>query len=194
MSILTRRLAALTDPQQFRLVPRGDGAVLDLGCGRSKFPGAVGLDVSADTDADIVADLDDFPYPIESDSFDEILCQDVIEHVGSPLRTMAELHRVGRPGARVLIRTPHFSSVLAYSDPTHRHYFSTQAVRGLAVPGFEHYTAARFRVAELTLDFWTPYRLLGVSAMANRHLDLYERYFAYRFPAMNIRAVFEVAK
>jgi SAM-dependent methyltransferase len=187
-SILTRRLAALTDPQQFRLVPRGDGAVLDLGCGRSKFPGAVGLDISADTDADIVADLDEFPYPIESD------CQDVIEHVASPLRTMAELHRIGRPGARVLIRTPHFSSVLAYSDPTHHHYFSTAAVRGLAVPSFEHYTAARFEVVELKLDFWAPYRLLGVAALANRHLDLYERYFAYRFPAMNIRAALEVEK
>ena len=61
MSILTRRLAALTDPQQFRLVPRGGGAVLDVGCGSSKFPGAVGLDISPDTEADIVADLDDFP-------------------------------------------------------------------------------------------------------------------------------------
>ena len=194
MSILTRRLAALTDPQQFRLVPRGGGAVLDVGCGSSKFPGAVGLDISPDTEADIVADLDDFPYPIESDSFDEILCQDVIEHVASPVQTMTELHRIGRPGARVLIRTPHFSSVLAYSDPTHRHYFSTLAVRGLAVPGFEHYTAARFRVVELRLDFWTPYRLLGVAAMANRHLDLYERYFAFRFPAMNIQAELEVEK
>ena len=111
----------------------------------------MGLDISPDTEADIVADLDDFPYPIESDSFDEILCQDVIEHVASPVQTMTELHRIGRPGARVLIRTPHFSSMLAYSDPTHRHYFSSLAVRGLAVPGFAHYTAARFRVVALRL-------------------------------------------
>src|SRR5437763_15336394 len=107
---------------------------------------------------------------------------------------MPELHRTLRPRALVLIRTPHSPSVLAYSDPTHRHYFSTLAVRGLAVPGFEHYTPARFRVIELRLDFWTPYRLLGVAAMANRHLDLYERYFAYRFPAMNIQAELAVEK
>ena len=49
-------------------------------------------------------------------------------------------------------------------------------------------------MVELRLDFWTPYRLLGVAAMANRHLDLYERYFAFRFPAMNIQAELEVEK
>ena len=194
MSILTRRLAALTDPQQFRLVPRGGGAVLDVGCGSSKFPGAVGLDISPDTEADIVADLDDFPYPIESDSFDEILCQDVIEHVASPVQTMTELHRIGRPGARVLIRTPHFSSVLAYSDPTHRHYFGRIAIESLAEPRFAHYTAIRFRVVHITLDLWFPFRALGIGWLANRFPGPYESYFAFRFPTMNIRAEFEVLK
>lgn len=190
----TARQVALrvANEEQFRLRPSGPGRVLDIGCGSNKWPGAVGVDISSDTDADIVMDLDSFPYEIESDSFDQILCQDVIEHVKEPYRVMQELHRIGRPGARVHLRTPHFSSVLAYGDPTHRHYLSALAVRALAEPGFAHYTPARFRVIHVTIDLWTPFRLLGIGAFANRFQRSYEAYLAFRFPAMNIRAEFEV--
>ncbi|HVE68570.1 MAG TPA: methyltransferase domain-containing protein [Solirubrobacteraceae bacterium] len=195
MSPLGRLLGRVTDPEQFRLAPSGPGRVLDVGCGAKKWPGAVGVDISPDTDADVVLDLDAPPYEeLESDSFDQILCQDVLEHVSEPVRVMEELHRVARPGARLHVRTPHFSSVLAYSDPTHRSYFSSAAIRALAEPGFAHYTQVRMRVVALSLDFWSLFRLTGVAALANRNLDLYERYFAFRFPAMNIRAELEVLK
>lgn len=184
----------LTNPEQFRLRPTGAGDVLDVGCGSAKYPGATGLDRSADTDADVIADLDDYPYPLEDNSFDQILCQDVIEHVGEPIRFMEELHRIGRPGARIQLRTPHFSSVLAYGDPTHKHYFSALGIRTLAEPRFSHYTPVRFRIVHVTLDLWFPFRAVGIAALANRYQDAYEQYFAFRFPTMNIRAEFEVEK
>jgi SAM-dependent methyltransferase len=187
-------LDRLTDPHQFDLLPTGPGAILDVGCGAAKLPGAVGLDISPDTDADVVHDLDEFPYPLEDASFDQIVMQDVIEHVREPIRVMEELHRVARPGARIQLRTPHFSSVLAYGDPTHRHYFSTVAIRSLAEPRFAHYTDIRFRIVHVTLDLWLPFRLLGIAALANRFQIPYEQYLAFRFPAMNIRAEFEVVK
>jgi SAM-dependent methyltransferase len=187
-------LGRLTDPHQFDLRPSGPGAILDIGCGSAKTSGAVGLDISADTDADVVHDLDMLPYPIADASFDQILLQDVLEHVREPIKVFEELHRIARPGARIQLRTPHFSSALAYGDPTHRHYFSTLAIRSLAEPRFEHYTAVRFRVVHVTLDMWLPFRALGVSALANRRQEFYEKYFAFRFPTMNIRAEFEVVK
>jgi SAM-dependent methyltransferase len=184
----------LTDPHQFDLRPTGAGRVLDLGCGSAKYAGAFGVDRSADTDADLVHDLDRFPYPIDDQEFDQVLMQDVLEHVEDPYRLFAELHRICRPGARVHLRTPHFSSVLAYSDPTHRHYFSALGIRSLAEPRFAHYTAARFRVVHVTLDMWTPFRLLGIAALANRFQTLYETYAGFLFTTMNIRAEFEVLK
>ena len=168
--------------------------MLDIGCGSAKVPGSVGLDVSPDTAADIVHDLDAFPYPIEDASFDDILLQDVLEHVRQPIRMFEELHRIARPGARVQLRTPHFSSALAYGDPTHRHAFSALAIRSLAEPRFAHYTSVRFRVVHVTLDLWLPFRALGLGLLANRFQEPYEKYFAFRFPAMNIRAHFEVVK
>jgi SAM-dependent methyltransferase len=194
MPVLRDVLARATDPHQFDLRPVGAGAVLDVGCGSAKHPGAVGLDISADTDADVVHDLDRFPYPIEDGSFDQILMQDVIEHVAEPYRVFAELHRIARPGARIQVRTPHYSSVLAYSDPTHRHYFSAMGLRSLAAPRFEHYTEVRFAVVHVTLDLWLPFRATGIAALANRYQDLYETYFAFRFPTMNVRAEYEVIK
>jgi SAM-dependent methyltransferase len=187
-------LERLTDPHQFDLVPSGPGEVLDVGCGSAKTPGAIGLDVSTATDADIVHDLDELPYPIEDSSFDQILLQDVIEHVEEPIRVFEELHRIARPGGRIHLRTPHFSSALAYGDPTHRHCFSTIAIRSLAEPRFAHYTDVRFRVLHVTLDMWLPYRALGLGLLFNRLQEPYEKYFAFLFPTMNIRAEFEVLK
>ncbi|HEX2233434.1 MAG TPA: methyltransferase domain-containing protein [Thermoleophilaceae bacterium] len=194
---LTNRLAALgmiRSPEQYRLRPDGPGAVLDVGCGRAKHPGATGIDISPDTDADLVLDLDRTPYPLGDGSFDQILCQDVLEHVQRPLEVLAELHRIGRSGARIHLRTPHYSSVLAYGDPTHVRAFSAMTIRSLEEPLFEHYTKARFRVIDVTLDFWDPLRWIGVARLANRFQSTYEMLFAFRFPAMNIRATLEILK
>lgn len=189
-----RTLRRLTDPHRFDLHPTGPGRVLDIGCGSAKTPGAVGLDVSPHTEADIVHDLDAFPYPIEDSSFDQILLQDVLEHVAAPIKVFEELHRIARPQARIQLRTPHFSSVLAYGDPTHRHYFSTIAIRSLAQPRFAHYTDVRFRVLHVTIDLWLPFRAAGIGVLANRLPEAYEKYLAFRFPAMNMRAELEALK
>jgi len=194
MRDLGELIGGLSDPHQFDLVPTGPGQILDIGCGAAKAPEAIGLDISSDTDADIVHDLDELPYPIQDASFDQILMQDVIEHVREPIRVFEELHRIARPGARIQLRTPHFSSILAYGDPTHRHYFSTIAIRSLAEPRFAHYTDVRFRVVHVTLDLWLPFRMIGLGALANRFPEAYEKYLAFRFPTMNIRAELEVLK
>jgi SAM-dependent methyltransferase len=168
--------------------------VLDLGCGRHKAPGAVGLDRSPETAADVIADLDRFPYPFRDSSFDRIVCRDVLEHLADTLAVMGELHRIGRPGGRVEIRTPHFSSCLAYADPTHRHVFALQTLDHLtgavATPGYH----ARFEIVSGRLAFWRLPRLLGLAGLANRWPVPYEKLFAFWVPAMNVEAVLRIVK
>ncbi len=168
--------------------------VLDLGCGMNKEPGAVGVDRSPDTLADVLHDLDRLPYPFPDSSFDRIICRDILEHLGDVLAVMGELGRIGRPGALIEVRTPHFSSCLAYADPTHRHAFGLQSLDHLAgivpTPGYR----TRLEVVSRRLVLWRLPRLCGIGGLANRFPVTYEKLFAFWFPAMNIQAVLRVVK
>ena len=53
--------------------------ILDLGCGNKKRPGAIGIDVNPRCDADVIHDLNAFPYPFAESAFDEIYADNVIE-------------------------------------------------------------------------------------------------------------------
>src|SRR3954469_20117809 len=112
----------------------------------------------------------------------------------APARASSCARRTSPRSWPTAIPPPAFPSALAYGDPPPRHYFSTLAIRALAEPRFAHYTPVRMRVVDVSLDFWAPFRLTGIAALANRHQTTYEKYFAFRFPAMNIRAEFEVLK
>jgi hypothetical protein len=95
---------------------------LDLGCGRAKKPGFTGIDVSADTDADIVHDLTVVPWPIADGSVDEAYSAQFFEHLDGRQRIafMHELYRILKPGAQATIITPYWTSGRAMQDPTHQ--------------------------------------------------------------------------
>ena len=82
---------------------------LDIGCGRRKRPGHVGLDLVRVSDADVLADLE-CGLPFRDGVFDEIWMNHVFEHLDRPVAVTEEIWRVCRPGARVEVRGPHFSS------------------------------------------------------------------------------------
>jgi SAM-dependent methyltransferase len=81
--------------------------VLDVGCGdrpyAQLFPGATGFDVPGNPHADLHGSLE--AIPVEDGSFDVVLCLQVLEHVADPGAAVRELHRVVRPGGRVLLST-----------------------------------------------------------------------------------------
>jgi len=170
--------------------------ILDIGCGKRKVSGAIGVDIHPDSQADVIHDLDQFPYPFPENEFDLIYCIDVLEHLKDIIKTMEEIHRLGKKGAQVFIRVPHFTSTHAYGDPTHRHVFNTESFDyfcgGFQQYGF--YTAATFKKIKGRLNFWKLHRLNGISLLANRFPLYYEKLFAFIFPAMNIEFQLEVIK
>ncbi len=185
--------------------------ILDVGCGKAKTPGAVGIDFNQRTAADIIHDLDAYPWPIESNTFDLIVGRHIVEHIDDLNRFMEELHRIGRPGAVVEITTPHFSSRFSYTDPTHRHYLSIFSFdyflepspfrpsfisRALETqsPVADFYSQARFRTLLKHLGFARPFRLTGIQWLANRFPGFYEGYLAFIFPARDIEFKLEVTK
>ncbi len=169
---------------------------LDLGCGKAKTPGAIGLDINRRSDADVLHDVNDFPYPFQADSFDRVICNGIIEHVDNVVRVMEELHRICRAGAVVEITTPYFTSVDAFTDPTHKHYFSSRSFDYFTgdFPEYNFYSEARFRRQTVDIRFWPlprlaglrPQHLLGAKLLADRLPLLYERFLAYMLPAQTI--------
>lgn len=69
-------------------------------------------------------DLDSIPWPIESDSVDEIKVEGALEKVEDVVGMMGEIWRVGKKDAKVLIVVPFFNSSSANSNPENKNYFN----------------------------------------------------------------------
>ncbi len=182
----------------------GARAVLDVGCGRNKTPGAIGIDRNPDSQADVTHDLDVFPYPFEDDEFDEVLCNQVLEHLADVFAAMEEIHRISKPGALVKIWVPHFSSCDAFGDPSHRHFFSARSFDYFTgdCPELSYYSRARFAKDKTRIDFWKIHKLgglriqslLGAGLLANHLTTVYERFFAFVLPAQTLYFELRVVK
>lgn len=106
---------------------------LNLGAGTDIRPGWVNVDTVDLPGIDVVHDLDQLPWPLDDASFDEVLALDIFEHVGDPLGFVAECHRVLTPAGSLTVRSPHYGTWCAHTDPTHRR-----------------------AVTEATFDYWMP--------------------------------------
>jgi SAM-dependent methyltransferase len=168
---------------------------LDLGCGLAKHPGAFGVDHDPAASPDLLHDLDRYPIPLPSDHFQVVFCQDVIEHIREIEPFLREIHRICRKGARVHVRTPHYTSWYAYNDPTHRHalgYFALD--RFTDTPGVHARSTPLFRYVSRRILFPRAYRLLGAAGLANAFPARWEQMFAWSFPAENLLLEMEVLK
>ncbi|MBA7579795.1 hypothetical protein ES708_21671 [subsurface metagenome] len=84
---------------------------MDLGYSKRKQKGAMGIDISKDTDVDVVHDLNVFPYPFTDNEFDYIGADNVIEHIDSAVKVLEELHRISKNGATIKIVISFFLSI-----------------------------------------------------------------------------------
>lgn len=127
--------------------------VLDLGCGRRKTPGAIGVDRFPIRGVDVVCDLN-AGLPFADSAADEILACHVLEHLDDFPAALQEIWRVCQPQARVRIWTPHFSSGLtSWSDPTHKRTFTSSSFEYFLPESNSHYLRARFRIDSIRLHF-----------------------------------------
>jgi predicted SAM-dependent methyltransferase len=93
---------------------------LNLGCGNRVLKGYVNLDIEKRDGVDVVHNLDVYPYPFKDNEFDEILADNVLEHLNDTIGVMKELHRILKKGGRLTIRVPYYLHPNAWIDPTHK--------------------------------------------------------------------------
>ena len=170
---------------------------LNLGCGTDIRSGWVNLDVAALPGVDVVHDLDELPLPFEDASFDAIAAKDVLEHLDW-IPVLRELHRILRPGGRVAVMSPHFTSPAVWVDPTHRAAFSIQTFEFFArdgrFGGRDYYFDFSFERIERQRITFHRYRaqpwnylvepLVNRSRAAQTYYE--ETFLARLFPASNV--------
>lgn len=80
---------------------------LDLGCGPSKRPGSIGIDIEPMPGVDHVVDFNTQPLPFEDGSVDGIFSSHCFEHVAHPRNILNEMLRVCKNEARVELWMPY---------------------------------------------------------------------------------------
>lgn len=174
--------------------------ILDLGCGKKKQKGAMGIDINPDTDADIIHDLNKFPYPFEDSTFDFIYADNVIEHLDNVVKVLEELYRITKGGATIKIIVPFFRSVYASIDPTHKHFFTVRSLDYFATnkPFYNSYKYSRcsFEIKKVIFDENLSHSLLGelMKKFANRYPVFYENRIAIILPLSTITYYLETSK
>ena len=173
--------------------------ILDVGCGINKYPGAIGVDRNLASRADIICDLDRFPYPFKDNSFDELRAVHVIEHVSDVVRSMEEFHRLVRAGGRIHIVTPHYTDFSSFCDPTHRWHLNTFSFRyfGEDHGGFGYYTGARMREISTRVKLLALWRYTGFEFLVNgsrRFRRFWEHYLCFVVRGKVMEFEFEVTK
>lgn len=132
---------------------------LNLGCGEKSLDGYIGVDRIKTAATDISHDLDVFPYPFEDGVAEEILMDNVLEHLTDVVKVMEEVYRIAAPGALVRIKVPYFKSNSAYTDPTHKHFFTETSFKYFQ-PGhaLHFYTKAKFEIMKTELICHSEYK------------------------------------
>ena len=92
------------------------GRILDVGCGEKPYANLfaateyIGIDIEQSGHDHARSNIDVFydglNIPFEDNSFDSIVCFEVLEHVFEPNKIVQEMHRVLKPGGKVLLTTP----------------------------------------------------------------------------------------
>jgi 2-polyprenyl-3-methyl-5-hydroxy-6-metoxy-1,4-benzoquinol methylase len=138
----------------------------------------------------LVGDVESMALPFEPESFDVVLCGDLIEHLRDPGAALARLRPFLRPSGRLVLTTPNVAnwsirlSLLAgrwrYTDRgildrTHTHLFTRDTL-------VETVEGAGYRVVEL--DHTAPVPAIGtptVERVAHTVAGLRPSLFAYQF-------------
>lgn len=125
---------------------------LNLGSGRSRFPGFFNVDKAKLPQTDLVWNLETLPLPFPDNSVLEVRCEHVLEHLGNFPDFINDLYRISLPGAIWKIVVPYYKYEGTFRDPTHKCFF-TENTFDYFTEGhtFDYYSDVRLRILQKEL-------------------------------------------
>lgn len=96
---------------------------LNLGCGYDIKEGYINIDV-IDYGGNLIHDLNSFPYPFDDNTFDEIYCSHILEHLDNFNNTINEIYRIAKPNSILIVYAPFFLNTKYFGEPDHKIPFS----------------------------------------------------------------------
>jgi len=133
--------------------------LLDLGCGKRKRPGHIGLDIAKIQGVDIVFNLD-AGIPIEDDVIDGVFSNFFFEHASNIVFLFQEIFRVSKNGATIEFRVPYFQSLSQFQDPTHQVAIMPEMIRyfsGEDWYGSDYDFNVTFKLKEVIYHYYPPF-------------------------------------
>lgn len=127
------------------------------GDGPKPWTDLVTMDFDPDCGADIVHDLNETPWPVETDAFDEVHAYCVLEHLGSQgdfrsfFAHFGEIWRALKHGGRLFGYCPSYRSEWAWGDPSHTRVIT---------PGAMSFLSQRMYAAQVGRTAMTDFRWL----------------------------------
>jgi len=133
--------------------------ILDIGCGNNKYKGdmhdtVTGLDKVALPGVDVIHDMEIFPYPFNTETFDKAIMQHSLEHVSRAnrenIKIIEEVHRILKPSGTLIVEVP--IGQWFYYDPTHTNYVGFWYWKYFSVDfPLNYYSNARFEMIRAEL-------------------------------------------
>ncbi len=144
------------------------GRVLDVGCGQKPYCSLfqsteyIGMDVEVSghdhTNEQIDVYYDGTFFPFEENSFDAVICNQVLEHIATPEITLSEIQRVLKPQGYVLLTAPFLGD--EHEQPFDFYRYSSYGMRYLLEKhNFEIIKTVKCNrnIALLIAAFWNTY-------------------------------------
>lgn len=167
-----------------------------LGCGHRKEEGALGLDIRTDSLADVIGDMTGPYLPFRDNTFHEVHCYEVLEHIPNLIAILEEIKRVTVPEGILLITSPYFTNANSFTDPTHCHHFTGKTFFLITHPqsGISWKSQGSFLLVEQKIVFYRSLRNMGIEYIANHFTKFFERYLCYIFPAYYLKVKLQITK
>ena len=171
---------------------------LNLGCGKDILKGYVNLDNNKLKGVDIVHNLNETPYPFSDNEFDEINAKAIFEHLDDLQKVLEEIYRISKKGAILNVSVPHFASLGAFVDPTHKRFFTYYTFDYYSINSkkeishLDYYSNVKFKIIKKKIIYPKYFKILEI--IANIFPKLHEVVLRKFWPAKSLFFKLEVIK